>query len=128
MKVVEKKITTEVKFAYGKADPKAIRCQIDTDASCKVISRHQLERFVGNVFDFKVSVTKLKGFRGNMIPLIGVVMLRNKSREKKKSKGRFKWSRTSQGSVANATPMLKTYVVLGVCVKNTEAEEIVRGV
>lgn len=41
--VVDKKITTEISFSVGKSDEaKKIRCQVDTGASCNVITLHAI--------------------------------------------------------------------------------------
>ncbi|XP_055523186.1 uncharacterized protein K02A2.6-like [Wyeomyia smithii] len=81
--VVEKKMTTEVKFAINKhEEPKGVRCQIDTGASCNVITRYELSQLTKSEVELKPSGTKLKGFGGQVVPAVGRVVLRHKNGDK----------------------------------------------
>nr|XP_029716989.1 uncharacterized protein LOC115260199 [Aedes albopictus] len=82
--VVDKKITTEISFSVGKSDEaKKIRCQVDTGASCNVITLHALKYITGGQTELEPSDTKLKGFGGQMVPAVGKSVLRHRGESKR---------------------------------------------
>lgn len=82
--VVEKKITTGISFSVGKnVKEKKIRCQVDTGASCNVMTLHALKFITDEQVELEPSVTKLKGFGGQMVPSIGRAVLHHRGESKR---------------------------------------------
>lgn len=75
---IEKRIMTDMELSLKKKEePQRLRCQIDTGASCNVITLSDLKTLGGKRTDLDPSMVEMKGFGGQLVPAIGQVFLRH---------------------------------------------------